>query len=115
MTIGLPAQLLPGQLLSIRWRDGSDIIKQNLVKMRLSVEGNGNPYAHGVVALQDSSGVSIFINRGYNHGGDMKAFLKADDVMWSAYFEKIDGIDKSIGDVRQHYTTPFPLGFLPKA
>ena len=101
--------LQPGQILSIRHDTDGDVQK-NLRTMRLTSEG-GNPYANAYVTFIDDVGVSVYITRGYLHGGDIEAMLAKHDVMWRSYFEPLDSFNMAYAG-RKHYVKKFPLEFI---
>ena len=103
--------LQAGQKLIVRWREAQGTVLENLTKMRMTPENGGNPYASAYVTFVDKQGVSLYIVRGYTHGGDMEAFLTANEVAWQAYFEPLDHLVMSYAR-REHYKTRFPLGFI---
>jgi hypothetical protein len=99
-----------GQELSCRFRDATGQVLKNLRSMRLTAD-NGNPYACIYVTYVDVTGISVYITRGYSHGGDMKAYLPKEDVAWQAYFSPLSSFNHSYKQPK-HYKNRFPLDFL---
>ena len=102
--------LRPGQQLSVRFREATGLVLVNLKRMRLTPDG-GNALTLVHVTFVDARGVSLYIARGFPHGGDMEAFLPARDVMWQAYFTPLNAFHPGYAGVR-HYTRRFPADFL---
>ena len=106
-----------GQELRIRWReakkDHAEVYKF-LTAMKLTIDNNGNPYASAFCTYFSDEGISVYIVRGYNYGGDMEAFIPSSNVNWKVYFEPLNNFVMSYGDKNKHYSKIFPQEFLPK-
>jgi hypothetical protein len=104
-----------GQRLGVRWRDyKSQPLSQiyvNLRRMKLTPDDGGNPLAAAWATFMNSEGVSIYIVRGYEYGGDLEAFVPKDLALWQAYFEPYS--ETNLGYVRsKHFARRFPIDFL---
>lgn len=110
MSAVLIHNLLCGQELGIAWRNASHNVLANLRKLRLAPP-EGNLYASAWVTFVDKEGLSAYIVRGRNYGGDMEVLLRVADVNWRAYFEPYDNYNMSYVKTR-HFEKQFPLDFL---
>ena len=101
--------LQPGQELTVRFREATGQVLQNMQLMRLT-PNNGNPYACVYVTFADDVGISVYITRGSAHGGDIKAFLSKELVAWQAYFSPLNSFNHSYRQSK-HFSGKFPLDF----
>jgi hypothetical protein len=100
-----------GQELAIR-RHTTGQVLHNLTAMRLAGPG-GNINASVHVTFVDATGVSLYVARTAQFGGDMRAYLRKSEVMWQAYFEPLRARNMSYRESK-HYTDKFPLSFLAR-
>jgi len=103
--------LTPGQELSVRWRDATGIVLENIRRLRLANDYRGNPNAAVWITHIDETGKSFYIKRGYEYGGDMEIFIPSDGVMWQSYFEPYTSVNQSYV-LSKHYTKVFPDNFI---
>ncbi len=106
----------PGQELRIRWREAkqnhADVYKI-LTAMKLTSDNNGNPYASAYCTYVSDEGLSVYICRGYNYGGDMEIYVPSKNVNWRVYFEPLNNFVMAYsGNTKKHYSKIFPQDFL---
>lgn len=106
MVTNLP--LRPGQQLAIRWRTAEGLVRERLHRLRLDGDGQGNASCH--VAYVDPGGVSVYIDRYPEYGGNIAGFIPA-TLTWQSYFEPLAGANWSHAGSR-HFTRVFPRDFL---
>lgn len=104
--------LKPGQILGVNWRQAEGLVREYIDKLRLNPLTNGLSGEVSVYAtFVDARGVSVYILRGPERGGDIEAFLPAGVVMWQRYFVAYNQF--APGYVRgRHYTGIFPRDFV---
>lgn len=99
-----------GQELQLRRDPEAKVVQQNLEVMRLTApRGNPDPTIH--VMFVDATGISVYIARGFEFGGDMKAYLRHSEVAWQKYFAPLNRRDENMKS-NEHYKQRFPLDFL---
>jgi hypothetical protein len=105
------ALVRPGQALSIKWRTAHGQVEQALRQLKLDFRTNGGAEISCWATFVDGAGLSVYIVRGFERGGDMEAFLPSAQIMWQSYFEPLATVNA--GYARGgHYRKIFPREFL---
>ena len=100
-----------GQLLAVKWRTAVDVVRQNMIRLRLVPTMNGGHDASVYVTFIDATGISLYILRGFGLGGDMEAFIPNREIMWQSYFDPLSTINNQYAGSR-HFVKVFPREFL---
>ena len=107
-------KLQAGQELSIRWREArreDSWVFRILKQLRLTSDDNGNPAASAYCTHVSEEGISVYIARGYNYGGDIEGFMPKKDYMWQVYFEPLNSFNQSYAK-SAHAKKIFPRDFV---
>jgi len=104
-------QLRAGQVLAVKWRTADGVVLQNMRRCRLVPPENGGYEVPCYATFIDATGMSVYLVRGFNLGGDMEAFLPITETRWPAYFEPLLSLNMSYARNR-HFTKIFPRQFL---
>lgn len=103
--------ITPGQSLSVKWRGAHSVVQQNIRRLKLDPTENGGAEISCWATFFDPAGLSVYIVRGFQLGGDMEAFLPTRETMWQYYFDVNPMINAGYAK-REHYRKIFPRDFL---